>query len=133
MTDTAEVHQIHENNPIVDQLERCKGWLMEALDAELFTWDDVVRKVLTSHAMLWPGKNCAIVTTDELYPTGDRVLQTWLAGGDMAEILQMAPGIEALARMRGCTASLIEGRQGWAKVMKPHGYELWSVTLRKAL
>ena len=131
--ESAEVHKLDIDNPIIAHLERCQGWLTEALDEELFTWEDVVRRVLAGQAMLWPGKNCAIVTTDEIYPSGERVLQTWLAGGDMAEILQMAPGIEALARLRGCTASLIEGRKGWIKTMKPHGYELWSVTLRKAL
>jgi hypothetical protein len=45
----------------------------------------------------------------------------------------MAPGVESMGRMMGCTEMLIEGRAAWAKLLKPLGYEPFSVTLRKAL
>jgi hypothetical protein len=118
--------------PIIAQLERCRPWLEEALDGGFFSWADVVSAVQHNRAMLWPGRNSAILTEDTMYPTG-RVMQVWLAGGDITEILQMAPGIESAARLRGCTAVLVEGRSGWGKVLKAHGYEPWSVTLHKAL
>ena len=33
--------------------------------------------------------------------------------------------------MMGCTGALIEGEAGWAKVLEPHGYKVWSTTLFK--
>lgn len=133
MTDAAEVHQIHESNPIVDQLERCKAWLEEALDGDSYRWEDVIRAVFAGKALFWPGKNCAMVTEDQVYPNGDRAMLVWLAGGDMAELLEMAPGVEASARLRGCSHVLIEGRMGWAKVLKSRGYGVHSVMLKKGL
>lgn len=132
--DEPEVAQIgpRADNPAVAQLDRCREWLEPALEGGFFSWPDVVSSLHQGRAMLWPGRNSAIVTEDQIYPTG-RVMQVWLAGGDMAEILQMAPGIEAMARLRGCVAVLVEGRAGWAKMLAPMGYAPWSVTLQKAL
>jgi hypothetical protein len=132
--EVAEVPRIGPvaTNPAVLQLERCRHWLEPALEDGFYSWDDVVASLHQGRAMLWPGSNSAIVTEDQTYPTG-RVMQVWLAGGDMAEILQMAPGIEAMARLRGCVAVLVEGRDGWTKTLEPLGYKPWSVTLHKAL
>ena len=69
----------------------------------------------------------------EAYPGGVRVFQVLWAVGEAEELLQMAPGIEAVARMMGCTEVLIEGREAWRKLLEPMGYKLWSVTVRKAL
>jgi hypothetical protein len=35
--------------------------------------------------------------------------------------------------MQGCSTALVEGREGWAKALKPLGYGRWSVTLKKKL
>ena len=67
------------------------------------------------------------------YPGGERVFQVLWAVGNIEELVAMASGVEAIARMMGCTAMLIEGRPAWRRVLEPHGYRQWSVTLHKKL
>lgn len=133
MSEPAEVHQIHESNPIIAELERCRGWLMEALDEATYRWEDVARAIFAGKAIFWPGKDCAMVTEDQVYPNGERAMLVWLAGGDINELLAMAPGVEASARLRGCTSVLIEGRPGWSKILKGRGYGVHAVMLKKGL
>ena len=121
------------DHPLFAQLERCRAWLEAGLEGGFYTWEDLCSAIVHGRAYLWPGKNSAMVTQDEEYPSGERVMQVWTAGGDLNEILEMAPGVEAAARNRGCTAVLIEGRAGWARALKARGYEQWSVTVKKAL
>lgn len=133
MTDTAM--QIVDNQavpPVVEHFERCKPWLVDALEGGFYTIDDVMRAIAENRAQFWPGKNAAIVTeVDQI--SQKRVIRVWLAGGDMDEIIQMSHGIESWARLQGCEEVLIEGRKGWERMLKPQGYELFSITIRKAL
>lgn len=43
------------------------------------------------------------------------------------------PDVEAWARMRGAKEVHVRGREGWRRRLKPHGYELAMITLRKVL
>lgn len=118
--------------PMIEHFDRCKDWLEAALEGGFFTLDDVARAIAENRAQFWPGENAAIVTEiDSLAQT--RIVRVWLAGGDMEEVLAMAKGIESWARLQGCKKVLVEGRQGWAKVLKDQGYEPFSVILTKAL
>ena len=118
--------------PMPTHFDRLESVLEGALEGGFFTMDDVKRALFENRAQFWPGKNAAIVTEIQTYPN-DKAIQVWLAGGDMAEILAMAPGIESWARLQGCTTVLIEGRQGWAKVLREQGYAPFSYTARKVL
>jgi hypothetical protein len=53
------------------------------------------------------------------------------AGGDLTEILAMVPGMEAFARLNGCSRSIVEGRKGWEKALRAGGYGFMSVKLEK--
>lgn len=112
--------------------DRLRPLLEDALKGGFYTMDDVIVALVENRVQFWPGKNCAVITEIQTYPS-DKVVQVWVAGGDLEEIVSMAPGLEAWARINGCTAVLIEGRQGWGRVMKDHGYEPFSYTARKAL
>lgn len=120
-------------HPVLACLEQYRKLLEPALGGSFYTWGDVRRAIAENRATLWPGKASAMVTEDVIYPSGERAMQVWLGGGDLEELLRMAPGVEAAARLRGCTAVLIEGRKGWERPLKAMGYDLWSVTLQKAL
>lgn len=58
--------------------------------------------------------NSVIVTSVETYPQA-KVLQLWLAGGDLKEILAAEPTIMAWAAKRGCSMLRIAGRRGWVR------------------
>lgn len=128
------VHHLEEpKSPLLAQWERWRPMFAEAMDEAFYSIEALEQKIAHQRALFFPGKEAALVTEVITYEGGERVMQTLWAVGDLNEIVQMAPGIEAIARMMGCTSMLVEGREAWKKVLKDQGYDLWSVTLRKAL
>lgn len=100
--------------------------LVDATEAEL------IEALKAGQAQIWPGDTAAVVTQVQDGPNG-RFLHVWLAGGDMAGVLALRPGIEAWARAMGCKVMSINGRAGWAKVLRAAGYEIDGDELRKPL
>lgn len=115
------------------ELERCRPWLEPALAGGFYGWADVVCALAEGRAQLFPGAAAAIVTETVDYPNGSKAMQVWLAGGDMDEVVAMAPGLMSVARMMGCTDILVEGRKGWERVLGALGFTFFSTTLRKVL
>jgi hypothetical protein len=65
---------------------------------------------------------------------GERVCDVWLAGGDLDELLHVGrPYVERWAKAAGCTQNHIIGRPGWARVLKPFGYEPYALITRKII
>ena len=121
-------------DPLLSQWARFRDGFAAAMDdAGYWTIDELEARVASKRAFFFPGKAAAMVGQIEAYPGGARVFQVLWATGDVVELLQMAPGIEAIARMMGCTETLIEGREAWKRLLAPNGYTLFSVTLRKVL
>ena len=113
--------------------DRCKPWIKEGLHGSLISVEDIERLLNEGKAVLWPGQSCAIVSEFVDYSSGERASQVLSAGGDLQEILSMVPGMEAFARLSGCAVSIVEGRKGWEKVLKPAGYEFLSLKLSRKL
>ena len=122
-----------EVDPLLSQWSRFRDQFAKAMGAGFWTIEDLEQKIAHRRAFFFPGKNAALVGQIEVYPGGASVFQVLWACGELEELVAMAPGVEAMARMMGCGAVLIEGEPAWQKVLKDHGYELWSVTLHKAL
>jgi len=121
-------------DPLLSQWARFRDGFAEAMtDDGYWTIEELENRVASRRAFFFPGANAAMVAQIEVYPGGAKVFQVHWATGDVAELLKMAPGIESLARMMGCTETLIEGREAWRKLLEPMGYRLFSVTLRKTL
>lgn len=120
-------------SPIEAQWLRFRDQFVEAMEGGLHRIEDLEAKIAAGDAYFWPGANAAVVATRVVYPSGETVLQTLWAVGDLDEVLSLEPGMAATARLTGCTRILIEGRKGWERLMKPAGYEPWSVTICKVL
>lgn len=130
----ADVINLAENvDPLLSQWARFRDQFAESMAAGLWTIDDLEQKIAHRRAFFFPGREAAMVGQIEVYPSGERVFQFLWGVGDIEEIVGMIPGCEALARMMGCSAVLIEGRLAWQKVLEASGYKLWSVTLHKGL
>lgn len=52
---------------------------------------------------------------------GDAI-HVWLGAGDLNELLTMRPKVEAWGKAVGCKRATIDGRLGWDRVLKPHGF-----------
>ena len=84
------------------------------------TEPDVLLNLRNGHAQLWPGERSAFVTQCVLDP---KRMHVWLAGGDMQELLSMIPGMAAWGRSMGCEWASVNGRRGWARILKRFGFE----------
>ena len=100
--------------------------LIDTTEAEL------VAELRAGRAQLWPGETAAMVTQCVNRPDG-RALHVWLAGGDLAGVLALKPGVEAWGRGQGCDFLTINGRTGWARVLGRHGYRSVDGELRRDL
>ncbi len=81
---------------------------------------------------LWSSPNAAIVTEIKVFPTGYKHVNGWLTGGNLDEILQLVPQIEAWAKKLGANSIGVDmARPGWAR--KLPGYSTVSVNVLKDL
>jgi hypothetical protein len=119
-------------NPLHAQWMRWRPMFEEAMSDGLYSIGMLERSIGQGRSIFFPGKNAALVGEKVSYHDRD-VFQVLWCVGDLEEAVGMAPGVEAMARSLGCAEMLIEGRKGWERVLKPMGYEPWSVTVRKAL
>ena len=114
------------------ELDRCRQWIQAALDRDIgtHTIDDVWELIERGVAQLWPCENAAMVTVYEPYPR-KTILRGWLAGGDLQEILDSVPRIEAWSLKSGCSGILVHGRDGWLR--KFTGYSKAGTSIYKEL
>ena len=121
----------------MNDFERVAPLLDAALKAEdarpLWTLEDVKRDLEARRSHLWVAEQSAMVTTISDWANGERIIESWLAAGDMNEILAMTPVLEDWGRRVGCTQAHVQGRRGWVRKLAPFGYEHYSTTLRKIL
>lgn len=105
------------------------------MDPRLYTiaWLDGL--VWSGRAQFWGGEKAAFVTEIRVYPTGAADLHFLVAAGDLDEIVNvLRPKAEAWAKNDiGCLGAIVESREAWAKVLKPHGYETHQLAVRKDL
>jgi hypothetical protein len=80
------------------------------------------------------GDASAMVVGVRTYPGGARVGHIKAAAGDMDELITvLGPRAEKWGREHGCTIAMIEGRHGWSRTLRQHGWHHHSVTLLKDL
>jgi hypothetical protein len=85
------------------------------------TFEDVAAMIDQGEAIFWPGPNSVIVTQIIEHPRS-RTLHFFLAGGNLAELERMVPGILSWAKTeRGCTAASMTGRKGWERTFLTRG------------
>lgn len=108
-------------------------WLAWLRPAMVDTTEHDLRQALCAgRAQIWPGESAAMVTEVVDEPDG-RALHVWLAGGDLAGVMALKPGVEAWGRAMGCDYVSIEGRKGWARLLRADGFRLHGDELRKPL
>lgn len=76
----------------------------------------------------------AVCVEIKYYPSGRKDVHGLVAVGDMDVIINtLIPRAEQWGRERGCTGAIIESREGWLRALKPYGYDMHQVAIRKAL
>lgn len=105
------------NDETQTEWQRCAPWIQAALDhaGNLFALEDIWKELSLGRAQFWPGNECALVTEIKQYPR-KRVLNVWLAGGKLEELMVMSNYIREYAKRCQCDAMTIQGRPGWQKM-----------------
>ena len=118
----------------MDELIRCQGWIEDALEYSGGThvFADIVAGCVSGNMQLWPAERACMVTELVVFPQ-KKVVNVFLAGGDLDQIEDMQESIAQWARQQGCTAATISGRPGWTKVLKSTGWKPLHVTLSREL
>lgn len=108
----------------MSELERCRPWLERSiLDGSDF---GVLEAALRAgQARLWPAENAAVVTAIGKH------LQIVVAGGDLRGIVELLAPVEAEARAQACERIILGGRDGWARVLAPHGFKPLSLLVKE--
>jgi hypothetical protein len=96
------------------------------------TFEDVRDMILAGTAQIWPAPRGCAVSEVITYPR-KRVLNVWLAAGEMDQIIDMIDSAIAWGKSQGCDAMTLSGRVGWQKVLAKHGFKPTMMTLERAL
>lgn len=116
-----------------ENYRRFRDGFEAAMDPRLYNIEYLDALYCTGQANLLCTEKSAIMFGLKHYPTGARDVHFIVATGDLDELIELAPRVEAWGREHGCIGSLIESRAGWAKAMRKHGYEPHQVAVRKGL
>lgn len=106
------------------------NWLRPALEET--SEAELLDEIAAGRAQLWPGET-AVIVTQCVAETGGRALHVWLAGGDLAGVMALKPGVEAWGRAQGCHYVTIDGRPGWSRVLRRLGYVQHEAGLKRML
>lgn len=107
----------------MDEIARCRDWIAAALaySGGTHTPEDVAGGILAGTLQLWPAEKGCLVTEIVDFPR-KRVLNIFLAAGDMRQVLDMNDDVAAWAKAQGCTAMTAYGRKGWERVARRFGW-----------
>lgn len=104
---------------IVQEWAKCRDALLPAIAMTdgTHTEDDVITALITGQMKLWRNGSSACVTEFCQYPRM-KVINVFIAGGDLKEIAPLQEQIENYGRKNGCQrASLLAVREGWTRVL----------------
>jgi hypothetical protein len=106
----------------------------EVTDERYYPIEWLDERIVTGIARFMCSENAAIIAEIRLYPGGARDVHGLVAAGDKDEIVNiLIPQAEEWGRQNACVAGVVESRPGWARALKPSGYEVSQVTVRKEL
>lgn len=91
---------------------------------------DVMQRVAGGSAYLHELDNSIIITEIVEHPNHS-VYHVFIACGDLDEVLDFVPIMEAEAKTFGCSYLSFTGRLGWHKVLKDKGWSTQLVTAYK--
>ena len=95
-------------------------------------FEDVEAAIIEGKMQLWPASNSAAVTEIIQYAR-KRVLNVFLAGGDLQEIMGGLGAATEWAKAQGCESITLYGRKGWERVLDSHGFKPVMVVLERKI
>lgn len=118
---------------MVTDYQRHRDEIAGLLDPRCHTIEWLDDEIASGNALTFGNEEAVIVVTVKQYPAGGTELHGLVAAGDIAAILVLIEQAEQWARARGVDFACISSRPGWSRVLKPRGYSVNRVELRKDL
>lgn len=112
---------------------RHRNEISEMLDPRCYSIDWLDGQLLAGDALAFGNEQAVIVVCVKRYPAGAKELHGLVAAGDLAAILVLIEQAEQWARSIGVDFACVSSRPGWRRVLKPRGYSVNRVELRKDL
>lgn len=109
-------------------ISQYKRYICEALEYSggTHTFEDICEGVAAGTLQFWPGRASAVITEVVQTPR-QKILHFFLAGGNLADMERMLPGLREWGREQGCTKMTLTGRKGWERTFLAR--EGWKPTL----
>lgn len=95
-------------------------------------FDDVKQAILEGRMQLWPAANSCAVTEIVEYAR-KKVLNVFLAAGQMDEVTDGIESVAEWGRLQGCQSMTISGRKGWTRVLDKRGFRPVFVVMEREL
>jgi hypothetical protein len=114
------------------EIERCRPWIEDALEYSGGThnFEDIVDGLASGKMQLWPAPKGCIVTEIVVYPR-KKVLNVFLGGGKLEQIMDMHKDVIAWAKAQDCEALTMHGRFGWKKPLAEYGWKPMHMSFSK--
>ena len=94
MEKATNIVDLHKKEPWEVQWDRCKSLVEKAIEyQDSYTIDDVEAKIRNGIALLWPGKETAIVTEFVVFPN-KKVLHILCIAGKYEEVEEIYKNID---------------------------------------
>lgn len=124
---------ITDESKLIDEFARVAPWLLAAIEYNggEVSLSDVYDGIRSGEYILAAGEGAAIVLEPTQFVTGKRVMNFFLAGGNLDELREMEQRICAMARQDGFDSVAIFGRRGWLKRLD--GYTEQAVYMEKKI
>jgi hypothetical protein len=94
------------------------------------TRESVLAAIASGQARLWAGNRSAAVTSVRSCPSGLRIANAWLAGGDLNELAEWEAPMVEWATAKGCGEARLFGRRGFLRAL-PGFTEIGTVMRRQ--
>lgn len=123
-------HSIKYLRDLANQLEKWYDHIVDAMQyAEgTHTFDDIATMILQGQLVFITLDEGFYIVEVIQYPR-KKVLNIFLAGGDLKVLLEKRHDLETVARNAGCSGITLSGRRGWEKYAKECGWRYSHTTL----
>lgn len=113
---------------------RYREYFAEALDPRTHNIEWLDAQVFAGFIRVWPAHDACLLTSLKQFPTGAFEVHVEIAAGNRETLVgNVIKRVEAWAKETGALFVTIASREGWARVMRPHGYELHQSEIRKVI
>jgi len=119
---------------LLQSLLACKVDIEKALEYanKSHSFDDIVDMVVTGAVHYYALENSFVIMEVHNFPNHSNY-HTFLAGGDMTEILDVNDWMLDNARALGCKYVTVTGRKGWERQLKKYGWDYRYTVMAKAV